>query len=336
MQREVCQKVSAVPFNQQQLFRTEDPEELQSAINRIMESRKISMKKVISGSSFTVNRVAFSEDQILGVVHTDRMAITSEKLESIHVVMPLSGGVTQRTRYTENVVAAGRGIVLSPGDKIDMEWHPKTTAISIRVPEATLRRYLMDYFKVIPYKSIGFVDTFEWTDTSARILRELLSRLCRQIGDPNSLFCRGLTTAAIEEELILTLIDTLPNNYSDALIGRPNEFRPKHVKRVIDFIIGNADCEILIEDLVSISEVSLRSLQNGFKRVYGIGPMTFLRRYKLSKVREVLQTSDPQNTVIGEVAAHWGFFHASNFAKNYRALFGEYPSDTLGSTSKQH
>jgi AraC family ethanolamine operon transcriptional activator len=32
---------------------------------------------------------------------------------------------------------------------------------------------------------------------------------------------------------------------------------------------------------------------------------------------------------IGDVAARWGFWHQSQFAADYRTLFGELPSQTL-------
>jgi AraC family ethanolamine operon transcriptional activator len=32
---------------------------------------------------------------------------------------------------------------------------------------------------------------------------------------------------------------------------------------------------------------------------------------------------------IQDIASHWGFWHLSQFAQDYRQLFGELPSDTL-------
>jgi len=32
---------------------------------------------------------------------------------------------------------------------------------------------------------------------------------------------------------------------------------------------------------------------------------------------------------VKDVVAHWGFWHLSRFSAEYRALFGELPSDTL-------
>lgn len=58
-----------------------------------------------------------------------------------------------------------------------------------------------------------------------------------------------------------------------------------------------------------------------------ISPVTYLRTMRLNRVRSELRQC-PASTV-GDVAARWGFWHLSRFAREYRALFGELPSATL-------
>jgi AraC family transcriptional regulator, ethanolamine operon transcriptional activator len=45
-------------------------------------------------------------------------------------------------------------------------------------------------------------------------------------------------------------------------------------------------------------------------------------------VRRALRQAAPGVT-IQDIASHWGFWHLSQFAQDYRQLFGELPSDTL-------
>nr|WP_269767767.1 helix-turn-helix domain-containing protein [Oleiphilus messinensis] len=42
-----------------------------------------------------------------------------------------------------------------------------------------------------------------------------------------------------------------------------------------------------------------------------------------------LYQSSAEQTQVADVAADWGFWHLSQFSKDYRQLFGERPSDTL-------
>ena len=53
-----------------------------------------------------------------------------------------------------------------------------------------------------------------------------------------------------------------------------------------------------------------------------------LRSARLNRVRRAL--SDPQQTSpIAVVAADSGFWHPGQFARDYKALFGESPSETV-------
>ena len=45
--------------------------------------------------------------------------------------------------------------------------------------------------------------------------------------------------------------------------------------------------------------------------------------------------SDPSSTSITKVANRWGFWHMGQFASDYRKLFVELPSDTLGRRSQR-
>ncbi|MEB3322724.1 MAG: helix-turn-helix domain-containing protein [Synechococcaceae cyanobacterium] len=73
-----------------------------------------------------------------------------------------------------------------------------------------------------------------------------------------------------------------------------------------------------------------RSLIQGFREHLGMGPMAFLKLQRLHALRRLLRTSDPRQTRIQQLAADWGFLNPGHFARDYRLLFGELPSETLG------
>ena len=55
----------------------------------------------------------------------------------------------------------------------------------------------------------------------------------------------------------------------------------------------------------------------------------YLRTLKLNKVRKILKHSGIQNTHTTDIANNYGFWHMGQFAKDYKNLFGELPSETL-------
>ena len=72
------------------------------------------------------------------------------------------------------------------------------------------------------------------------------------------------------------------------------------------------------------------TLERAFKERMGITPKIYVRLRRLSGVRHDLLTKRKGET-IAEIASIWGFTHLSQFAKDYRNLFDELPSETLSS-----
>ena len=84
-----------------------------------------------------------------------------------------------------------------------------------------------------------------------------------------------------------------------------------------------------VDDLCAELHVTRRTLHNHFQRVVGESPADFLKAVRLNACRRRLRESDARTVSVQEVAAHWGFFHMGHFSADYKAMFGELPSQTL-------
>lgn len=91
----------------------------------------------------------------------------------------------------------------------------------------------------------------------------------------------------------------------------------------------HADANLTLLDLSRISGMRSRTLINAFEAVTGFSPMDYLKRLRLDGVRRALGRADRDCTRIIDVATEWGFWHMGHFAADYRAMFGETPSETL-------
>lgn len=100
------------------------------------------------------------------------------------------------------------------------------------------------------------------------------------------------------------------------------------VKKVCEVLGDQQDQCYSIEELCAMTCTSRRTLQNCFELITGQSPALFLKTMKLNAVRRALQNLQQQMS-ISEVATHWGFWHLSQFAVDYKRLFGESPSQTL-------
>lgn len=100
-----------------------------------------------------------------------------------------------------------------------------------------------------------------------------------------------------------------------------------HVGRAVKYIHDNLHQPLTISSIAEAAGTSPRSLQSAFRDEHGLTPMAYLRKARLASVHAELGRPDNRLSV-GEVAFKWGFTHFGRFSSQYRAEFGESPSDT--------
>ena len=82
-----------------------------------------------------------------------------------------------------------------------------------------------------------------------------------------------------------------------------------------------------VDDLCQRLHLTRRTLQNHFQAVLGESPAEFLKAVRLNACRRALRAG-PADASVQTVAACWGFSHMGHFSQDYKALFGELPSET--------
>jgi transcriptional regulator GlxA family with amidase domain len=102
-----------------------------------------------------------------------------------------------------------------------------------------------------------------------------------------------------------------------------------HFRRAEEYIEQSLDQPFSLAELSTASGISIRSLSRKFQERLGISPMSFVKRRRLEKVREMLRSNDTEEETVHSIALQYGFHHLSQFAKDYKEMFGEGPSITL-------
>jgi len=102
----------------------------------------------------------------------------------------------------------------------------------------------------------------------------------------------------------------------------------RRARDYIDHALDNHEFPTIV-DVCRHTGVSQRNLQYCFLEVVEQTPVAYLRLARLHRARAALRDPDAAIPKVGDVAARWGFWHLSKFAGDYRALFGELPSETL-------
>ncbi|MGJ7509264.1 helix-turn-helix domain-containing protein [Variovorax sp. GT1P44] len=86
-----------------------------------------------------------------------------------------------------------------------------------------------------------------------------------------------------------------------------------------------------IEALCARLRTSRRTLQNSFRQVSDTTAVHYLRCVRLDAARRLLLSTGPGDISVAQAAMRCGFTHLGHFTGQYRALFGELPSQTLRS-----
>lgn len=117
--------------------------------------------------------------------------------------------------------------------------------------------------------------------------------------------------------------------------GRVADTRKKRaLTRGLELVHACPGQQIPVDRLCAAAGTSRRTLESAFLDQYGFGPAAFMKRRRLADARRVLQAADPRLVRVSDIMEDLGFAHVGQFAADYRRVFGELPSETLGAISR--
>ncbi len=105
--------------------------------------------------------------------------------------------------------------------------------------------------------------------------------------------------------------------------------RCKLMQQAEEIILADINRPWTVYDLCMELHVSERTLRYGFHEHFGMAPIAYLKALRLNGVRRQLKASTADKTTVTNVAVQWGFWHMGQFAKDYKKMFDECPSETL-------
>jgi len=146
---------------------------------------------------------------------------------------------------------------------------------------------------------------------------------------------RELTeTKEASADALLEVCDAwLREEHDDNLTFAPSTARCQAALRARQYIDEHLDRPLTLACVCQASYSSPRALEYGFREIFGVSPMAYMRCARLSGVRRELNCSAYTSGRVTQLAMKWGFWHLSQFSKDYYDLFGELPSITLGRAS---
>jgi AraC-like DNA-binding protein len=94
------------------------------------------------------------------------------------------------------------------------------------------------------------------------------------------------------------------------------------VKAILAFMTQNPECHYTIEELSERFEMSISSLKQCFKGVYGTAISTYMRAYRMDVAASLLTQTEESITVI---AGKVGYVNTSKFSEAFKKIKGKTP-----------
>lgn len=152
-------------------------------------------------------------------------------------------------------------------------------------------------------------------------IRYLLGRLLRADA--------AATAPHLQQDLVMmAVMELLQKETPNHRVAPSYRHRKDVVDQVKQHLRAHPDAPVTMTGLCELTNVSRRTLQYSFESIVGISPLQFLRLTRLNQVRRALCEARGGQS-IADIAAYWGFWHGGQFAKDYKQLFGESPSDAI-------
>jgi AraC-like DNA-binding protein len=246
-----------------------------------------------------------------------------------HVDIPLVGHMEARCGSGEPVLATPRrAAVFMPARPADLQWQARCAQLCLMLDRAALQHEL-EQFLGQPVNVLEFDTVMDLTTPEAQSWLRVVDLLEHEVDRPDGLIQHPLLAARVQNLVMDGLLFAHRHNYSGLLHSPDRPPAPRAVRRVVALIQDRPDDAWSSGQLAQTAGVSVRSLQEGFQRGYGMSPMAYLRAVRLERAHEELSASSPDEVTVSGVAARWGFPHASRFAVAYKRRYHCSPSETL-------
>lgn len=235
----------------------------------------------------------------------------------------------------ENMISSEMFFRLNAGQIFQITLQPETVLCIFQIRPDLLEKKSLYYVHQALLNQLSKNLYFCFPEKPS-MLKSYLANLYHQaIQNPVKNYSKFQTVSAqyVAEDLITLLAEALPSGLNTGQAHSKPHFkklrRSEMVYEAVTLLRNNLHKQIRIEDLSKKLNVSKRSLCYGFKEMFGIGPIRFLKIERLQRIRQALTEANPKFNRVVIIAEQFGIYSPGHFAKDYQQMFGETPSKTL-------
>lgn len=283
--------------------------------------------KFSSVDLFEINAVSLLESRIVFARSSVKLRLDFDNHSGNLIIFLIASGsiefnadkatICRRGDAFAMSVQAARYAVIEPGTQF--------CALAFRSTDGTR---LIERLTGRPQREpLMLASRFRAVSSVGRALAAIVTAAIAGTADEAALARSPHAAALLQDSMIALLLENLQHNHSGSLAGNRVEQAPWPIRKAIDYILANARDGIGVGDVAAAAGISVRALQQNFQRSLETSPQDYIKTVRLQGVRRELL--DPSSRrAIEDIASEWGFVNRGHFAKQYRRLFGELPSQT--------
>jgi len=269
----------------------------------------------------TVGDITYDTDVALGF---------DEIRASYHVNVPLKGWLRSRHRGQETTPSTEVASIYRPDGEIAVtRWPGGTRNLAVKIDQVALERALENLVDGPVESPIPFTATLPLESDAAQSWVRLLLMVQRHIDRPDSVLRHSIVSVPLAESLIHGFLLVADHPYRETLAAPGEPGHPVAVRNAMDIIEAGAHLPLTTSTLARQCHVSVRTLQEGFRRHLGMSPMAYVRVVRLRCAHRDLRSANPTDSTVAAIAHRWGFTHLGRFAEAHKTVYGETPLQAL-------
>lgn len=305
--------------------------EARSVLNRFYYPVAVGMPENVADLQLGVGVIQLGPLTVGQLSFPSSVTLLVAELDAYHVSMPTHGYLRARHAGHEVVAGPATGVIFGPGSPVYTSREANSAELAVKVERKALEEELSGLLGRPIEGPLGLPLEVDLSTGPGYSWSRLIRLLCDELEFRHSLFYEPLMAEQLRCTVLSGLLLSLPHRYHAELTGPVNAGPPRAIRRVVDVIQSEPERPFTVTDLARTANMSVRSLQEGFRRHVGTAPMSYLQEVRLGRAHDALRRADPTRMTVAAVAHRWGFAHLGRFASAYRSRFGESPSETLRS-----
>ncbi len=314
------------------LIRTQDLDDAREQVARVFCPHGLTTTSADGRIRLVHNRFQLNGLALNFVDYGSSVRIVPGELSSFYLVqIPLAGSATVRSGVREVHSTPSLAAVPNATEPLDMVWHKGSPHLVVFLPRVTVDAALESLVGRPIRVPLRFELGLDLTTPAALAWRAMIDLLVAD-AETEGPSLHPVVRAQLEDVVVLALLTQHPHNYFEAIALRSAPAAPRAIRLAMELCDQAGMEPLTVTALAAAVGLSVRGLQDGFRKHAGLTPMQYLRDARLRQVRgELLE--DGVRESVGDIAYRWGFGNLGRFARDYRERFGELPSQTRAGPS---